>query len=79
MVAYLRLLPFLGLLLPDCNIVSAQGPHGLANGKQDWTKGGDLSYVPGAYIVEYEDGHVGTFASMHYFNRLPKCHVLVSG
>ncbi|KAL5085448.1 hypothetical protein Trisim1_010558 [Trichoderma cf. simile WF8] len=56
MVAYLRLLPILGLLLADGASAAAQSPQGIANGKEDWTKG-ELSFVPGAYIVEYEDGH----------------------
>lgn len=57
MVAYLRLLPILGLLLADDASAAAQSPQGIVNGKEDWTKG-ELSFVPGAYIVEYEDGHV---------------------
>ncbi|PTB70252.1 subtilisin-like protein [Trichoderma citrinoviride] len=56
MVAYLRLLPVLGLLLADGARVAAQGSHGIANGKEDWTKG-ESSIIPGAYIVEFEDGH----------------------
>ncbi|KAK1255727.1 hypothetical protein MKX07_007986 [Trichoderma sp. CBMAI-0711] len=56
MVAYLRLLPVLGLLLADDARVAAQGSHGIAHGKEDWTKG-ESSFIPGAYIVEFEDGH----------------------
>ncbi|KAL7928967.1 subtilisin-like protein [Trichoderma chlorosporum] len=56
MVAYLRLLPFLGLLLADGTSADAQSLDGVANGRQDWTKG-ESSFIPGAYIVEYEDGH----------------------
>ncbi|UKZ74403.1 hypothetical protein TrVFT333_002070 [Trichoderma virens FT-333] len=56
MVAYLRLLPILGLLLTDGARAAAQSPHGIANGKEDWTKG-ESSFIPGAYLVEYEDGH----------------------
>ncbi|KAL7948049.1 subtilisin-like protein [Trichoderma barbatum] len=56
MVAYLRLLPLLGLLLTDGASAAAQSPHGIVNGKEDWTKG-ESSFIPGAYLVEFEDGH----------------------
>ncbi|UKZ60963.1 uncharacterized protein TrAtP1_002235 [Trichoderma atroviride] len=54
MVAYLRLLPFLGLLLADVTGVAAQGVQGVSKG-QKWTKESQSFFVPGAYIVEFED------------------------
>jgi predicted nucleotidyltransferase len=66
MVAYLRLLPVLGLLLADGARVAAQGSHGIAHGKEDWTKG-ESSFIPGAYIVEFEDGHVSCFSNISDF------------
>ncbi|RFU78585.1 hypothetical protein TARUN_3628 [Trichoderma arundinaceum] len=66
MVAYLRLLPLLGLLLADGSRVAAQGSHGIADGKEDWTKE-ESPFIPGAYIVEYEDGHgeAKLFSDLH--------------
>jgi hypothetical protein len=58
MVAYLRLLPFLGLLLADGTRVAAQGFQGIANGPKTWTKANETSFVPGAYLVEFEDDQV---------------------
>lgn len=57
MVAYLRLLPFLGLLLADLNGVAAQSAQGVSKG-QKWTKESQSFFVPGAYIVEFEDENV---------------------
>lgn len=54
MVAYLRLLPILGLFLVD-GARSVTVAHGAVDESQT---GGSWEYVPGAYIIEYEDGHV---------------------
>lgn len=54
MVAYLRLLPILGLFLTDGARADALG-LGAVDGGQT---GGNWDYVPGAYIIEYEEGHV---------------------
>ena len=54
MVAYLRLLPILGLFLAD-GVLSGIVGRGLVDRSQN---GGNWEYVPGAYIIEYEDGHV---------------------
>lgn len=54
MVAYLRLLPILGLFLVD-GARSVTVDHGAVDESQT---GGSWEYVPGAYIIEYEDGHV---------------------
>ncbi|KAL7785618.1 subtilisin-like protein [Trichoderma ceciliae] len=66
MVGYFRLLPFLGLLFSGGTLVAAQGSHGMANGKEDWTKG-ESPFIPGAYIIEYEDGHeeATLFSDLH--------------
>jgi hypothetical protein len=55
MVPYLRLLPFLGLLLIDG--ACAKKPD--ATDAVDGSKiGANWDYVPGAYIIEYEEGQV---------------------
>ncbi|KAL7936147.1 peptidase S8/S53 domain-containing protein [Trichoderma chlorosporum] len=53
MVAYHRLLPILGLLLVD-GVRSSAASHGAVGDSQNE---GSSEYVPGAYIVEFEDGH----------------------
>ncbi|KAM0265373.1 hypothetical protein ACHAQJ_000215 [Trichoderma viride] len=67
MVAYLRWLPFLGLLLADGTRVAAQGAQGVANGQKTWTRADEYSFAPGAYIVEYEDDQdeVTLFSNLH--------------
>jgi hypothetical protein len=55
MVSYLHLLPFLGVLF-------AGGVHSKTPRAGDTTDGnttvGNWDYIPGAYIIEYEQGHV---------------------
>lgn len=55
MVSYLHLLPFLGVLF-------AGGVHSKTSSAGDVVDGnktvGNWDYVPGAYIIEYEQGHV---------------------
>lgn len=58
MVAYLRLLPLLGLLLADGTGVAAQSVQGVSKGQKSWTKESQSFFVPGAYIVEFEDENV---------------------
>ncbi|KAL7950686.1 peptidase S8/S53 domain-containing protein [Trichoderma barbatum] len=53
MVAYLRLLPILGLFLTDGAHADTVG-RGAVGGSQTE---GNWDYVPGAYIIEYEEGH----------------------
>lgn len=53
MVAYLRLLPILGLLVIETARVNAVS---LENDRP--RTAGNWDYIPGAYIIEYEDGHV---------------------
>jgi hypothetical protein len=65
MVAYLRLLPFLGLLLADGTSVAAQGVQGVSKG-QKWTKESQSFFVPGAYIVEFEDENVSFCTIFHF-------------
>ncbi|KAL6788183.1 peptidase S8/S53 domain-containing protein [Trichoderma sp. SZMC 28012] len=64
MVAYLRLLPILGLFLADgARFVTVA--HGAVDESQT---GGSWEYVPGAYIIEYEDGHedeASLFSNLH--------------
>lgn len=74
MVAYLRLLPLLGLLLADGTGVAAQGVQGVSKG-QKWTKESQSFFVPGAYIVEFEDENV-SFVSIISFNIVSECIVL---
>ncbi|KAL7783258.1 peptidase S8/S53 domain-containing protein [Trichoderma ceciliae] len=65
MVAYLRLLPFLGLLLTDGVRADTPGASGAVGG--DITSG-SWDYVPGAYIIEYEDGQedeASLFTDLH--------------
>ncbi|KAL6868592.1 peptidase S8/S53 domain-containing protein [Trichoderma novae-zelandiae] len=52
MVAYLRLMPLLGLLIAESACANAQ-----SLGVDEAQTRGSWDYVPGAYIVEYEDGH----------------------
>lgn len=65
MVAYLRLLPFLGLLLSDGAGVAAQGVQGVSK-EQHWTKESQSFFVPGAYIVEFEDENVRLIPAHHH-------------
>lgn len=52
MVSYLHLLPFLGVLF-------AGGVHTKPSSVGDGNNTvGSWDYVPGAYIIEYEQGHV---------------------
>lgn len=55
MVSYLQLLPLLGALF-------AGGVHSKTSSVGDAADGnstvGNWDYVPGAYIIEYEQGHV---------------------
>lgn len=55
MVSYLHLLPLLGVLF-------AGGAHAKTSSVGDVADGkgtvGNWNYVPGAYIIEYEQGHV---------------------
>ena len=53
MVAYLRLLPILG-----CLITGTARANALRSDVDEPQTGSNWGYVPGAYIVEYEDGHV---------------------
>ncbi|KAM0256811.1 hypothetical protein ACHAQJ_004763 [Trichoderma viride] len=65
MVSYLRLLPFLGLLLADG--VRAKTPGAIDTANVSKT-GGDWDYVPGAYIIEYEEGQedeASLFSDLH--------------
>jgi hypothetical protein len=53
MVAYLHLLPILGLL-----VIETAHANALSLRNDEPQTGVNWGYVPGAYIVEYEDGHV---------------------
>jgi hypothetical protein len=64
MVAYLRLLPFLGLFLADGSGVAAQGVQGVSKG-QKWTAESQAFFVPGAYVVEFEDDNVSFCPNFH--------------
>lgn len=66
MVAYLRLLPLLGLLLADGTGVAAQGVQGVSKGQKSWTKESQSFFVPGAYIVEFEDENVGSLPAFPF-------------
>lgn len=66
MVAYLRLLPILGLFLVD-GARSGTVAHGAVD---ESLTGSSWEYVPGAYIIEYEDGHVSPILGVRATNHL---------
>ncbi|ETS05803.1 subtilisin-like protein [Trichoderma reesei RUT C-30] len=63
MVAYLHLLPILGLL-----VIETAHANALSLRNDEPQTGVNWGYVPGAYIVEYEDGHeseASFFSDLH--------------